>query len=140
MQRFGVASLNQNSDYSEHTGLETSFSLQARSMISSEALDFGEYPAKILASTFHLGDVGFITDREMDMIGNKSALDLQEIAAQGGSFEVDGNQYSLAELESIAGRLKPGASLKIFNSDTFGEMECQLIAARSGEGATVIFS
>jgi transposase len=39
MQRFGVASLNQNSDYSEHTGLETSFSLQARSMISSEALD-----------------------------------------------------------------------------------------------------
>lgn len=74
------------------------------------------------------------------MIGNKTSQELQQIAARGGSFEVDGTKFPAVELENIARRLKAGASLKIFNSDTIGEMECQIIASQACDEATVIFA
>jgi len=72
------------------------------------------------------------------MIANRTALELQGIAALGGSLEVDGSRYTAFELQGIAVLLKPNAYLKVCNSGSKTTMEIQGIAAM--KPGQVIFS
>ncbi|WMT75896.1 hypothetical protein [Bradyrhizobium sp. Ash2021] len=63
------------------------------------------------------------------MINSKTALELQGVAALGGSLEVDGSRYTALELQGIAATLKPNAYLKVHNSASKTTMEMQGIAA-----------
>jgi hypothetical protein len=64
------------------------------------------------------------------MIEHLSANDLLVIAGQGGGFEVNGAQFSALDLGIIASRLRPGATLKIFNSNSKLATELGSIAAQ----------
>ncbi|MCJ2033169.1 hypothetical protein [Methylobacterium sp. J-068] len=65
------------------------------------------------------------------MMTNKTALDLGNIAARGGSLEVDGSRYTPLDLGNIAARLSAGATLKIHNSDRLTALDAGNIAARN---------
>jgi hypothetical protein len=60
--------------------------------------------------------------------------DLAAIADAGGSLEVDGGAYTLAELQDIARRLKPGARLTIIRNAgrSAGDM-ARIAAAKPGQ-------
>lgn len=64
------------------------------------------------------------------MISKKSSLELQGIAGRGGGLEIDACQYSSLELQGVAGKLQPGATMRLFNSDSKSSLELQGIAGR----------
>ena len=72
------------------------------------------------------------------MIRHLSTMDLGSVAARGGSLEVNGAHFTAMDLRSIAGRLQPGATLKVFNCQKFNTMDLGSIAARAP--GQVIFS
>ena len=57
------------------------------------------------------------------MLDNKTALELTGIAHAGGSLEVDAVRYTALELTGVAHALKPGAHLKIHNSNSKTALE-----------------
>lgn len=63
------------------------------------------------------------------MINSKTAIELQGIAALGGSLEVDGSRYTALELQGIAALLWPNAYLKVHNSASKTAMEMQDVAS-----------
>jgi hypothetical protein len=63
------------------------------------------------------------------MIRHLSAQDLGEIAASGGSHEIDGAPHSALDLGGIAARLTHGATLKVCNSAHLSAMDMGGIAA-----------
>jgi hypothetical protein len=64
------------------------------------------------------------------LIQHLSADEFGGIAARGGSLEVNGVQFSAADLGGIAARLSHGATLKIHNSARWNADEMGGIAAR----------
>lgn len=72
------------------------------------------------------------------MIEHLTATDLANIAARGGSLEVNGQRFTALDLGTIAARLQPSAHLKICNCAAFTAYEIETIAAR--KPGQVIFS
>lgn len=72
------------------------------------------------------------------MINHLSALELMNVAAKGGSVEVDGGRYSALDLMSIASKLAGGAYLKVHNSGSKTSLEMMSIAAK--RPGSVIFA
>jgi hypothetical protein len=72
------------------------------------------------------------------MISRKTSLELSAMAASGAGLEVDGSAYTALELGAVARSLKPGAGLRIANSDRFTSLECSSIA--SSKPGQVFFS
>ncbi len=64
------------------------------------------------------------------------AGDLEEIARQGASLELDGSKYEAIELVSLAKSMQDEAHLRISNSGTFTAEELALIA-RSTPGQVI---
>lgn len=72
------------------------------------------------------------------MISRKTSESLRQLALQGASLEVDGARFTSESLRVLALALKPGAHLKICNSDKFTTDSLSTIAlAKPGQ---VIFA
>ncbi|KSV64042.1 hypothetical protein N185_35325 [Sinorhizobium sp. GW3] len=54
----------------------------------------------------------------IEMIQGKNADNLRALALSGASLEVDGSKFNTQSLRAVALSLKPGATLKVVNSDS----------------------